>query len=66
MKMCRHKITPRMNVVLYGIASLAMIMMLGFMIWANIEAKRSHDRIMEMSEKKLQEISRKEMIRDGY
>jgi hypothetical protein len=66
MKMYRYKITPKMGAFLYGIASFAMLLMLGFMIWANIEAKKSHDRIMEMSDKKLQEIERRKIDRDGF
>ena len=64
--MSRYKIPPKMNVLLYGIASLAMILMVGFMLCATVETKKSHDRIMEMSDKKLQEIERRKIDRDGF
>ena len=47
--MCRLKVSPKMQALLYGIASLVMLAMLILMILGSIESTRLHNEMMKSS-----------------
>ena len=59
--MCRLKVSPKMQALLYGIASLVMLAMLTLMILGSIESTRLHNEMMKSSEPIIREIEQRRL-----
>jgi len=59
--MCRLKVSPKMQALLYGIASLVMLAMLILMILGSIESTSLHNEMMKSSEPIIREIEQRRL-----
>ena len=59
--MCLCKVPLKVQVLLYGIASLVMLAMLTLMILGSIESTRLHNEMMKSSEPIIREIEQRRL-----